>query len=288
MDSQPLAERFPYRATHWQLRSRTLEFDARPRLMAIVNVTPDSFSDGGRFFSADTAVEHGLRLVAEGADLLDIGGESTRPGAEPVDAEEELRRVLPVVERLARDASVPISIDTSKASVARAAIAAGAEIINDVTALSGDPQMIDVAVQTGAAVVVMHMRGTPQTMQDRPVYNDVVDDVREFLRRRRNALVAAGVPLERICVDPGIGFGKTVKHNIDLIANCFTLHELGCPILVGHSNKSFLGRMMGDDKGDRTGATLATSLVLAAQGVQILRVHEVAQHRKVLSQRSQH
>jgi dihydropteroate synthase len=256
--------------------------------MAIINVTPDSFSDGGRFFAADAAIEHGLQLAADGADLLDIGGESTRPGAAPVDAEEELRRVLPVVERLARDANVPISIDTSKASVARAAIDAGAEIINDVTALMGDPTMIDVAVESGAAVVAMHMRGTPRTMQDRPIYNDVVDDVREFLRRRRNALVEAGVPIERICLDPGIGFGKTFEHNLELLNNCYTLHELGCPILVGHSQKSFLGRIIGDERADRLGVTLGTSLALAVQGVQVLRVHEVAPHRKLLSRRSQH
>jgi dihydropteroate synthase len=256
--------------------------------MAIVNITPDSFSDGGRFYATEAAVEHGLQLVADGADLLDIGGESTRPGALPVDADEELRRVLPVVQQLARHANVPISIDTSKARVARAAIDAGAEIINDVTALLGDPAMIDVAVESGAAVVAMHMRGTPQTMQDRPAYNDVVDDVREYLRSRRDALVPAGVPMERICLDPGIGFGKTLEHNLELINNCYQLHELGCPILVGHSRKSFLGRILGDEQADRTGATLAASLALAAQGVQVLRVHEVRRHVEMLSGRSQH
>ncbi len=251
--------------------------------MGIVNVTPDSFSDGGRYYAAGAAVEHGLQLFSQGADLLDVGGESTRPGAHPVSAEEELRRVLPVVTQLARQSQVPISIDTSKASVARAAIDAGAEIINDVTALQGDSEMVDVAVATGAAVVAMHMRGTPQTMQANPVYQDVVVDVRAYLQGRRDALIAAGVPIERICLDPGIGFGKTVEHNIELVNRCRALLELGCPILVGHSRKSFLGRMLGDGEADRAAATLATSRSLAAQGVQILRVHDIRAHVEVLS-----
>ena len=184
--------------------------------MGILNVTPDSFSDGGRFFDAKAAVEHGLRLVAEGADLLDVGGESTRPGAAPVDAQEELRRVAPVVEELCRKTDVPLSIDTSKASVARHAIDAGAEIINDVTALAGDPDMIPLAVETGCAVCVMHSRGTPRTMQDNPVYADVVAEVLEYLRLRRDALQAAGIEPDRIAVDPGIGFGKTTEHNLQL------------------------------------------------------------------------
>jgi dihydropteroate synthase len=250
--------------------------------MGIVNVTPDSFSDGGRFFDTDAAVAHGLHLVKEGADLLDIGGESTRPRAEPVSVEEEMRRVLPVVARLAREAPVPISIDTSKAAVARAAIEAGAEIINDVTGLEADPEMVGLAAETGAGVCVMHMQGSPRTMQDNPTYQDVIAEVGEYLARRRDALVAAGVELDRICLDPGLGFGKTYDHNVSLLAQCATLHTLGCPLLVGPSRKSFLGRMIGDIDADRTSATIGVALALAARGVQILRVHDVRAVREAL------
>jgi dihydropteroate synthase len=250
--------------------------------MGIVNVTPDSFSDGGRFFDADTAVAHALQLVADGADILDIGGESTRPNAEIVSPEEELRRVMPVIERIVSQVPVPISIDTSKASVARAAMDAGAEIINDVTALTGDPQMIGVARDTAAGVCAMHMQGTPQTMQDNPTYTDVVAEIRDYLRQRRDALIAGGIARERICLDPGIGFGKTREHNVALMANCHEFHQLGCPLLVGPSRKGFLGKLIGDKDGDRTLATVAASLSLAAQGVQIIRVHDVRLVREAL------
>jgi dihydropteroate synthase len=251
--------------------------------MGIVNVTPDSFSDGGRFLELDSAVAHAMRLVAEGADLLDIGGESTRPYSTPVDAEEELRRVLPVVERLVSQVSVPISIDTSKAAVARELVEVGAEIINDVTGLEGDPNMIRVALETGAGVCAMHMQGTPQTMQDKPTYGDVVVEVRDYLRQRRDALLAAGVAPERICLDPGIGFGKTREHNLALMANCRNLHELGCPLLVGHSRKAFLAKLIGDNEADRGTATVAAALALAVQGVQVVRVHDVRKVRESLT-----
>ncbi|MCI0335019.1 MAG: dihydropteroate synthase [Planctomycetes bacterium] len=251
--------------------------------MGIVNVTPDSFSDGGQFIDADAAARHALQLVADGADLLDIGGESTRPYSEPVAANEELRRVLPVIERLASQVAVPISIDTSKASVARAAIDAGAEIINDVTGFEGDPQMVQVALDSAAGVCAMHMQGTPQTMQDDPTYDDVVKEVREYLRQRRDALISAGISRERICLDPGIGFGKTHEHNIALMANCRTFHSLGCPLLVGHSRKSFLGKLIGDKEADRTNATVGAALALAVQGVQIVRVHDVGAVRQALA-----
>jgi dihydropteroate synthase len=250
--------------------------------MGIVNVTPDSFSDGGRFFDANAAVAHALQLVADGADLLDIGGESTRPYSEPVIAQEELRRVLPVIEQLASQVSVPISIDTSKASVARAAIDAGAEIINDVTGLDGDPKMVGVAIATSAGVCVMHMQGTPQTMQDSPSYTDVVAEVGDYLRDRRDALVSTGVTRERICLDPGIGFGKTREHNLALMNNCGEFHSLGCPLLVGHSRKAFLAKLTGDKEGDRTAATVSAALSLALQGVQIVRVHDVRAVRDAL------
>jgi dihydropteroate synthase len=250
--------------------------------MGIVNVTPDSFSDGGRFLDSSAAVAHALQLAADGADILDIGGESTRPYSEPVSADEELRRVMPVVEKLVRQVDIPISIDTSKAAVARTAIEAGAEIINDVTGLAGDPQMIPLAAATGAAVCAMHMQGTPQTMQDSPVYRDVVADVFAYLEQRRDALVAAGIAAERICLDPGIGFGKTHEHNLSLMAHCFEFHALGCPLLVGHSRKGFLAKIIGDKEADRTNATIGAALGLAMQGVQIIRVHDVRPVREAL------
>jgi dihydropteroate synthase len=270
------------RALQWQLRSRARTFPRRPLVMGIVNVTPDSFSDGGRFIDAEAAIDHALRLVADGADLLDIGGESTRPYAKPVTADEELRRVLPVIERLAPQVQVPISIDTSTASVARAAIGAGAEIINDVTGLEGDPEMVRVALETSAGVCVMHMQGTPQTMQDNPTYSNVVAEVRDYLHERRDALISAGIVRERICLDPGIGFGKTHEHNIELMAHCRELHALGCPLLVGHSRKGFLGKLIGDKEADRTSATVGAALSLAAQGVQVVRVHDVRPVREAI------
>ena len=253
----------------------------RPLLMGIVNVTPDSFSDGGQFFDAGAAVAQGLRLVAEGADLLDIGGESTRPRSEPVAADEELRRVLPVIQRLAREVAI-LSIDTSKAIVARAAIDAGVEIINDVTGLEGDPEMAGVAARTGVGVCVMHMQGTPRTMQDNPTYHDVVAEVGEYLRCRRDALANAGVSVDRICLDPGLGFGKTFDHNVQLMAGCQAFHALGCPLLVGPSRKSFLGKIIGDELADRTSATTGAALSLAMRGVQIIRVHDVRPVREAL------
>jgi dihydropteroate synthase len=243
--------------------------------MGIVNVTPDSFSDGGQFFDASAAVAHALQLVADGADLLDIGGESTRPYAAPITADEELQRVLPVIKKLAAEVRIPLSIDTSKAAVARAAIEAGAEIVNDITGLASDPAMIDLAIETGVGVCAMHMQGTPQTMQDNPTYTDLVGEVREFLRDRRDALISAGVSGERICLDPGIGFGKTHEHNITLMRHCYEFHELGSPLLVGHSRKGFLGKLIGDKEADRTNATVGCAHALAVQGVQIVRVHDV-------------
>jgi dihydropteroate synthase len=263
------------RADRWTLRTRTLALGRRPLLMGILNVTPDSFSDGGAYADPAAAIDHGLRLVADGADILDIGGESTRPYSMPVDVREELDRVLPVVRGLCRAGGVPVSIDTSKAAVAREAIDAGAEIINDVTALQGDPEMLSVAVATGAGVCVMHMLGNPQTMQVEPAYENVVEEVLEYLRRRRDALLAAGIPGDRVAVDPGIGFGKRTQHNLELLSRAGRLHELGCPVLVGHSRKGFINRVLDDDRCDRTAGTIGVSLALARQGVQVLRVHDV-------------
>ena len=246
-----------------------------PLLMGIVNVTPDSFSDGGRFVDPDRAVEHALQLVADGAAILDIGGESTRPGAEPVDSGEELRRVLPVIERLADQTDKPISIDTSKATVAIAALAAGARIVNDVTALQGDADMLSVVSESDCGVCLMHMQGAPRTMQDKPTYGDVVNEVKDYLARRRDALHQAGVAFDRICLDPGIGFGKTFEHNLLLLKDVEQFHELGCPLLIGHSRKRFLGEILGDPEADRSAATVGVATAMAASGVQVLRVHDV-------------
>jgi dihydropteroate synthase len=273
----------PARATHWRLRTRTLGFPRRPLLMGIVNVTPDSFSDGGQFLERNAAIDHALRLAGEGADLLDIGGESTRPYSDSVTADEELQRVFPVVEAVVSRVQIPVSIDTSKASIARAAIDAGAEIINDVTGLESDTEMIRVALDSEAGVCAMHMQGTPQTMQDNPTYSDVVAEIREYLRQRRDALLAAGIDHDRICLDPGIGFGKTHEHNITLMQHCGEYHALGSPLLVGHSRKGFLGKLIGNKEADRTNANIGAALALAIQGVQIVRVHEVRQVREAMA-----
>lgn len=224
-----------------------------------------------------------MQMAGDGANIIDLGGESTRPGARPVSDEDELERVMPVIRRLVDQMEIPVSIDTRKASVAAAAIEAGAEIINDVSGLTGESEMIRVAADSGAAVCVMHMQGTPETMQIAPVYGEVVRDVSNYLHERRDALIAAGIDRARICLDPGIGFGKTLEHNLGLLRSCHTLHELGCPLLVGHSRKSFLGKIIGDDTADRTAATVGVSLALAAQGVQILRVHDVRPVREALA-----
>lgn len=270
------------RADVWQLRTRRLSIGRMPLVMGIVNVTPDSFSDGGRFFDASRAIDHGLRLVAEGADLLDVGGESTRPYSTPVDAEEELRRVIKVVEALAARTNVPVSIDTSKARVACEAVAAGAEIINDVSGLEADPQMLEVALSSKAGICAMHMRGTPQTMQDDPRYDDVVAEIYGYLKDRRDRLVAEGIDRERLALDPGIGFGKTHAHNLSLLAAAGRFLDLDCPILVGHSHKGFIGKVLGDKEADRTFGNVGVSLGLALQGVQVLRVHDVGPTRQAL------
>lgn len=282
MPIDDLSIRYPLRARVWRLKTQSFTLGARPLLMGIVNVTPDSFSDGGAFIDPAKAINHALRLVGEGADILDIGGESTRPYATPVAAEEELQRVMPVIEGLAKRTSVPISIDTSKAIVAAKALAAGAEIINDVTGFEGDPAMVRVACETGAGVCAMHMQGSPQTMQDDPTYGDVVEEIYGYLRDRAAELMAAGIARERICLDPGIGFGKTHQHNLTLASRCDRYHELGYPILAGHSRKGFIGKVLGNKELDRTAGTIGVSLSLARQGVQILRVHDVAAVRQAL------
>jgi len=270
------------RSDGWTLRTERLSFGSRPVIMGIVNVTPDSFSDGGKFFDPQTAVEHGLQLVQDGAGILDIGGESTRPYSDSVPVRDELARVIPVIEKLAASTDVPISIDTSKAIVAREAVAAGAEIINDVTGLEGDPEMLSVAQQAQAGICAMHMQGTPQTMQDAPTYDDVVEDIFRYLQARRDALLSAGIAQERICLDPGIGFGKTHEHNLQLLQSSDRFHQLGCPVLVGHSRKGFIAHLLDDRECERMSGTVGAALGLATQGIQIIRVHDVAELNRAL------
>jgi dihydropteroate synthase len=264
----------------FQLKGQRFGFD-RPLLMGIVNVTPDSFFDGGRFCDPQRAVAHALRLVEEGADLLDIGAESTRPGALPVDEQEERRRLVPVVQAVAKAVSVPISVDTSKAEVARAAIDAGAIMVNDVTALRGDSAMIDVVAQAGAGLVLMHMQGTPDTMQHAPRYDDVVGEVAQFLAERVRFAIDHGVAKDRIVVDPGIGFGKTLGHNLDLLANLHVFTELGYPLLVGPSRKGFIGQLTDQSVEARGWGTAGVVALAVEQGANILRVHDVGPMKDV-------
>ncbi len=252
-----------------------------PLVMGVVNVTPDSFSDGGEFLDPRRAIEHAAELVREGADLLDIGGESTRPGAAAVDADEERRRVLPVLDGLV-GIGVPVSIDTSKAAVADAALDAGATWVNDVTALRADPDLAVLCAERRCEVVLMHMLGDPRTMQEDPRYVDVVEDVRAFLAERVEAAVAAGIDEERIWIDPGIGFGKTVEHNLELLRRLGELRELGRPILVGASRKSFIGKITGREVGERVGGSIAAHVLAVANGADAVRVHDVAATRDAL------
>jgi dihydropteroate synthase len=257
------------------------------RLMGIVNVTPDSFSDGGSFLDTRAAIEHARSLVGEGAQIVDVGGESTRPGAAPVAGQEELRRVQPVVEGLAGidwgAARPQISIDTSKASVARAAVAAGASLVNDVSALRGDPQMAELVAESGVDCCLVHMLGEPQTMHHGPRYDDVVDDVKAFLSERLAFAVGEGIDEDRVLLDPGIGFGKTIDHNLALLRRLDEIVALGRPVAVGTSRKSFLGRIAGDAEGSRRLAgTIATNVLALERGASVFRVHEVTPAREAL------
>lgn len=263
---------------------RPLALD-RPRIMGVLNVTPDSFSDGGCFCDTEAAIAHGLRLVEEGADLIDVGGESTRPGASPVPVEEELRRVIPVIEGLAARVAVPISVDTSKPEVMRQAVAAGAGMINDVFALRREGALAT-AAELGVPVVLMHMQGEPATMQDQPEYEDVVSEVRRFLADRVFACEMAGIARSRLLLDPGFGFGKKLEHNLELLARLGEFSELGLPLLVGLSRKSMIGRLTGRERpADRLAGSLAAALLAVEQGAAILRVHDVAATREALAVR---
>jgi dihydropteroate synthase len=251
------------------------------KLMGVVNVTPDSFSDGGLYLDAGAAIAHGRELVEAGAEILDVGGESTRPGADPVDADEELRRVVPVIQGLS-DTDCDISVDTSKAAVAAAALAAGASIVNDVTALRGDPEMASLCAKGGATVVLMHMLGDPRSMQRDPRYTDVVAEVKAFLAERLAAAAVAGIAEERVWLDPGIGFGKTPAHNMELLRCLGELRKLGRPLVIGTSRKSFIGKVDGSPADQRLGGTIASSVLAAAEGADVLRVHDVAEVRQAL------
>ena len=267
----------------WDIGKRKLSFENSPSVMGILNVTPDSFSDGGKHLRTADAVSAALKMEDHGAAIVDIGGESTRPYSDPVSADEEKRRVLPVIEALQGRISIPISIDTSKATVAESAIDAGAEIINDVTGLESDPAMPMVATQNQVGVCVMHMQGTPQNMQDNPHYQNVVEEIHSYLLARLESCIRMGIPKERVCLDPGVGFGKTHDHNLELIRSANRFTEAGCPVLIGHSRKGFIGKMIGNKDADRTAGTLGISLALASKGIHILRVHDVRQTVHALS-----
>ena len=272
----------------WRFRGRQLDLSLRGVIVGIVNVTPDSFSDGGAFLDPSVACEQGLKLLEQGASLLDVGGESTRPGSLPVSAKEELRRVVPVVKSLRARTDAPISIDTSKASVAEACLSEGADIINDVTALEGDPRMGKVVARSGAGLILMHMQGTPETMQADPSYpqDDVVGEVAKYLSARREAALGYGVDPTAIILDPGLGFGKTVAHNLALIRGIPQLIKIGSPILLGHSRKSFLGKIIGGEKQsaleERLAAGLAVTALARSLGASLFRVHEVRLHLDAL------
>lgn len=250
--------------------------------MGIVNVTPDSFSDGGRFLDRNAAVDHAIQLAEDGADVLDIGGESTRPNAEAVSLNEELRRVVEVVAAVRKATDRLISIDTTKAEVARQALAAGADIVNDISGLTFDPEMVNVCAESDCGVICMHIRGTPQTMQDDPSYEDVVNDVCGFLSERLAALTAAGIAAERVMTDPGIGFGKTAQHNVELLSHVDALRSLGRPVLIGHSRKRFLAKVLGRPVEERVYGTIGVAVAVAAQGADMIRVHDVRATRDAL------
>jgi dihydropteroate synthase len=258
----------------------SLDFSGRTLVMGILNVTPDSFSDGGRYYEPEQAIIHGIELIRAGADILDIGGESTRPGSESVSADEQISRVIPVVENLSKRTPVPISIDTTSVEVARAAIDAGASIINDISGLRFEPEMAALAAEREVPVIIMHMMGLPRTMQISPSYVDPVGEIKSFLAERVEWAVREGISREKIIIDVGIGFGKRLEDNLAILKHIDNFFDLGLPVLVGHSRKSFIGMLTGEPVEQRDSATLAVSMFLAAHGVHILRVHDVEPTRQ--------
>lgn len=281
MEANPCQTHSVSATPYWHVPSGKIDISSTPLVMGIVNVTPDSFSDGGKHFSAEAAVAHGLELVRQGADLLDVGGESTRPGSTPVPVEEELRRVVPVVAALAKQVSTPISVDTSKAAVARACLRAGAQIVNDVTALLGDAEMAEVVRSSGAAAILMHMQGTPATMQLQPRYQDAVREIGQFFETRLHDLASLGIAVERLALDPGVGFGKNSQHNLEILARLAEFQRFGRPVCLGVSRKGFLGRLLNSRPVERRlAASLAAALFAVNQSaVQIVRVHDVEETR---------
>ena len=263
----------------WKIGDDVVDLSKRGMIMGVLNVTPDSFSDGGEFFSRDAAVERGIQMAREGANIIDIGGESARPGAEPVSLDEELNRVVPVIEKLRAKIDIPISIDTAKAEVASAALNAGASIINDITAGRGDEKMLPLAATRKAALVLMHMQGEPRTMQKNPQYGDVVREVGNFFRQQYDRAIECDVDPMRLAFDPGVGFGKTLEHNLSLLKNLDQLRAEGRPLAVGASRKSFLGKLMGSkEMADRVGPTIALTSILRSRGADIIRVHDVKEN----------
>ena len=267
----------------WKFLDRDYRLGRFPLIMGILNATPDSFSDGGQYFDAEAAVARGRQLAEEGADIIDIGGESTRPGSQAVSLDEELRRTIPVIRQLATQTSVPISIDTTKAEVARQALATGAEIVNDISGLTFDERMLDVCREASAGVICMHIQGTPQTMQADPSYEDVVADVCAFLADRLQHLEASGIDRERVVLDPGIGFGKTAEHNMRILSNVSAFRSLGRPVLIGHSRKRFLAKVLGRVVEERSAGTIGVAIAVAAQSADIIRVHDVQSIRGALT-----
>ena len=266
----------------WRCGPHVIPLGRRTLVMGIVNVTPDSFSDGGSYANVDDAVKHAIQMVADGAELVDVGGESTRPGSDVVAPEEEIHRVVPVIRRIVDELpDVPVSVDTRKPAVARAALEGGASIVNDVSA-GADPAMFGVVGEAGAGMVLMHMKGEPKTMQDDPSYYDVVAEVRGFLGDRVEAAVGAGIDLERLCIDPGIGFGKTLEHNLTILHDIRAFHHLGVPVLVGPSRKRFIGTLTDTDVDDRIEGTAGVVAWCAAEGVDIVRVHDVKEMTRVV------
>jgi dihydropteroate synthase len=267
----------------WKIGERVFNVSRRGLIMGVLNVTPDSFSDGGNFFALEKAIEHGLRMAAEGADIVDVGGESTRPGAETIRAEEELRRVVPVIEKLRAKIDAPISIDTSKTEVARVAIHAGASIVNDVTGGRGDKGMLPLIAETNSAFIIMHMQGTPRTMQNQPRYSDVVSEIADFFRQQYARAIGYNIDPMAIAFDPGIGFGKTFDHNLELLAQLERLRARDRPLVLGVSRKSFLGKLINSPEiSDRLAPALALTSLLRARGADVLRVHDVRENVSAL------
>ncbi len=263
-----------------QLKTKSMRLSARTHIMGVLNVTPDSFSDGGKFLRFDEAVAQGMRMAEEGADIIDVGGESTRPGSDPIPLEEELSRVIPVISSLVKRTDVPISIDTYKAEVAKRALDAGAEMINDISALRFDPQMKKIVSQYQVPVVLMHMKGTPKSMQRNPSYQDVVGEITQYLKESIMVAQDSGIEKEKIIVDPGIGFGKRLKDNLNILKNLKEFSILGCPILIGCSRKSFIGRILDLQTEERLEGSLAALVVAVMNGASIVRVHDVKESRR--------